>query len=208
MAEQFLSQRKEMVEMQIKARGIQDPGVLNAMLKVPREIFVPDSEKSRSYYDGPLGIGNGQTISQPYIVAYMTELLELEGHERVLEIGTGSGYQTAILAELSAEVYTVERVEKLGKRAETLLVDRLKYENIHFRIGDGRQGWPEQAPFHRIILTAAPEDFPEPLLSQLKENGIAVAPVGGFYQSMVRYRKVNGRISRETLIGVSFVPLI
>ena len=208
MAENFKSQRRDMVEMQIRGRGVQDPGVLKAMLKVPREIFVPDSEKSRSYYDGPLGIGHGQTISQPYIVAYMTELMELQGQEKVLEIGTGSGYQTAILAELSARIFTIEVIDKLGKRAEELLVDRLNYSNIHFRIGNGREGWPEEAPFDRIMLTAAPQDFPELLFLQLKENGIAVAPVGGFYQSMVRYRKVNHKVNKETLIGVSFVPLI
>lgn len=208
MAENFPSQRQDMVAMQIQGRGVHDSKVIEAMLKVPREVFVPESEKSRSYYDGPLGIGYGQTISQPYIVAYMTELLELEGRESVLEIGTGSGYQTAILAEIAEYVYTIELVEKLGKNAEEILVNQFNYSNIYFKIGNGREGWPEYAPFDRIILTAAPQDFPELLFPQLKENGIAVAPVGGFYQNLVQYRKVKQQIKENSMIGVSFVPLI
>jgi protein-L-isoaspartate(D-aspartate) O-methyltransferase len=204
----FEVQRQSMVEMQIKNRGVNDDKVIEAMLKVPREIFVPEGEKDNSYFDGPLAIGFGQTISQPFIVAYMTELLEIEGIEKVLEIGTGSGYQTAVLAEIVQEVYTIEIVEELGKKAKNILQDQLYYSNIHFRIGNGREGWPEFSPYDRIILTAAPSDFPRSLFSQLNENGIAIAPVGDFFQTIMQYRRVKNKINEKSLIGVSFVPLI
>ena len=208
MTKVFKSQRQRMVEHQISSRGINDKKVIDAMLKVPRDIFVPGGEKSRSYYDGPLPIGYGQTISQPYIVAYMTALLEMEGSEKVLEIGTGSGYQTAILAEIAEHVFTVEVKEELLKSAEFVLTDKLGYSNISFKCGNGREGWDEHAPFDRIIITAAPDKFPEELFSQLNENGIAVAPVGSYFQRMYRYFKSGDKIEEEALIGVSFVPCI
>ncbi len=201
-------ERKVMVSQQIRGRGIQDRNILAAMEKVPRERFVPSVNRMRSYEDGPVPIGYGQTISQPYIVAYMTDLLQLEGDERVLEIGTGSGYQAAVLAEIATEVYTVEFITELGARARELLEDRLGYRNIRFKIGDGRDGWVEYSPFDRIILTASPEVFPVRLFEQLKENGIVAAPVGGADQRMMRYRKLDGKIKEESLIGVYFVPCV
>ena len=196
-----------MVERQLQPRNICDPRVLAAMEKVPRECFVPEESRSRACEDGPLLIGCGQTISQPYIVAFMTELLELRGHERILEIGTGSGYQTAVLAELAAQVFTVEIVPELSSRAETVLAEQA-VNNVHFRIGHGQAGWPEQAPFDRLILTAAPAHFPEGLFDQLADGGVAVAPIGDFSQVLVRYRKHAGRIEREETISVIFVPLV
>lgn len=208
MKDNFESLRRQMVERQIEARGVQDPKVLEVMRKVPREIFVPESDSHRSYDDGPLAIGHGQTISQPYIVAYMTELLELRGTERVLEIGTGSGYQTAVLAELARSVYSIEVIEALSLQAQKRLTGDQKYRNIKFHVGRGQDGWPSQAPFDRVILTAAPEKFPETLFAQLVEGGICLSPVGDFYQRMVRFRKASGKITGEDLIGVSFVPLV
>lgn len=196
-----------MVETQIRSRGVVDPKVLAAMRKVPRHEFVLPSQLPLAYNDGPLPIGKGQTISQPYIVAYMTELLELQGSESVLELGTGSGYQTAVLAEIVKHVYTVEIVESLALEAEALL-RKLNYTNISFKIGNGREGWKEYAPFDRIILTAAPTIFPENLFSQLSDGGIALAPVGDFFQRMIRYRKEKRKIKEEALIGVSFVPFV
>ncbi len=197
-----------MVDRQLRSRGLKDKGVLAAMLKIPRHLFVPESEKGRSYYDGPLPIGKGQTISQPYIVAYMTELLQLKGNEKVLEIGTGCGYQTAVLAEIVDQVYTIEVIAELGERAKNLLNEKLCYANISFKVGNGREGWSEFAPFDRIIITAAPGKFPGKLFSQLKDGGIAAAPVGNFFQLMMRYFKKNDKIEEETLIGVSFVPCV
>ncbi|MBN2400089.1 MAG: protein-L-isoaspartate(D-aspartate) O-methyltransferase [Candidatus Aminicenantes bacterium] len=208
MTDSFAIQRKEMVERHLRARGIASMAVLQAMAKVPRELFVPDSERQHSYVNGPLPIGLGQTISQPYIVAYMTEALELQGGEKVLEIGTGSGYQTAVLAEIAAQVYTVDVIPELSHAARELLSDGCGYQNIHFRIGRGQEGWPEFAPFERMIMTAAPVQFPEVLFSQLAENGLVVAPVGGMDQRLVRYRKRNGKIESSDLIGVIFVPLL
>ncbi len=199
--------RERMVETQIRSRGITDPKVLAAMRQVPRHEFVSFSQGSSSYSDGPLPIGKGQTISQPYIVAYMTELLELRGAETVLELGTGCGYQTAVLAEIAAHVYTVEVIEALALEAEAIL-KRLKYNNISYKIGNGRKGWEEYSPFDRIMLTAAPTQFPKNLFDQLLEGGIAVAPVGDYFQRMVRYRKEKGKIKEEALIGVSFVPFV
>lgn len=206
MIKNYETQRSMMVERQLRDRGIGDGKVLQAMSRVPREKFVPFVERERSYQDGPLPIGKGQTISQPYIVAYMTELLQLSGRERVLEIGTGCGYQTAVLAEIAQHVYTIEIIESLGLSSQKLLHLDLGYSNIDFKIGDGRDGWPEFEPFDRILLTAAPREFPGSLFEQLKVGGIAVAPVGNFYQKIIRYYKLADRIKKETLISVSFVP--
>ncbi|HLP59002.1 MAG TPA: protein-L-isoaspartate(D-aspartate) O-methyltransferase [Candidatus Deferrimicrobium sp.] len=207
MKDSFEIVRERMVDTQLLSRGITDPRVLAAMRKVPRHEFVPSSQLPAAYNDGPLPIGRGQTISQPYIVAYMTELLELKGGENVLELGTGCGYQTAILAEIVEHVYTVEIIESLALEAEALL-NKLHYKNISFKIGNGKEGWEEYSPFDRIIVTAAPTQFPRNLFSQLLEGGIIVAPVGDFFQRMMRYRKEKGKIKEEALIGVSFVPFV
>ena len=194
-----------MVAEQIEARGVEDERVLEAMRAVPRERFVPKPYVRLAYEDCPLPIGKGQTISQPYIVAYMTSLLELSGGERVLEIGTGSGYQTAILAELAREVYTVEILESLSVRAQGLLAE---YENIRFRVGDGSEGWFEHAPFDRILVTAAPTTLPAALPAQLRVGGWLVAPVGGKRQELVKVSRLEDSFRRETKGGVRFVPLV
>jgi len=204
----FAAAREKMVNEQLIPRGIRDPGVLSAMGSVARERFIPLRESGGSYRDGPLPIGSGQTISQPYIVAYMTELLSLRGGEKVLELGTGSGYQTAILAELGTEVFTVERIPELAAKAEELLTAGLGYENIRFKTGNGAEGWKEYAPFDRIIVTASPEKFPESLFDQLGEGGIIISPVGGFFQNMVEFEKKGGEIIKSVRIAVSFVPLV
>ncbi len=204
----YSAEQSAMVNQQIRGRGILDEKIVNAMVKIPREQFIPSASRMRSYEDGPVPIGYGQTISQPYIVAYMTDLLRLRGDERVLEIGTGSGYQAAVLAEIVKEVYTVEFVFELGIRARKLLEEKLQYKNIHFRIGDGREGWPEFSPFDRIILTASPEVFPRSLFDQLKVGGIAIGPVGGADQRMMRYKKEGDMVEEESLIGVYFVPCV
>lgn len=204
----YLTERETMVDQQIRRRGVHSPEVLEAMRKVPREKFVLSSQKHYAYDDNPLSIGKGQTISQPYIVAYMTELLELQGSEKVLELGTGSGYQTAVLAEIVKAVFTIEVIEDLGLRAKKVLTQELNYQNIHFKIGNGREGWSEEAPYDRIILTAAPQKFPQGLFPQLKDDGIIVAPVGDYFQRLMKYQKHQGKIEEETMIGVSFVPLV
>jgi protein-L-isoaspartate(D-aspartate) O-methyltransferase len=203
----FAKKRMQMVETQIKARGIKDPRLLDALLKVKRHLFVPSHLKQSAYEDRPLPIGEGQTISQPYIVALMSELLALKGTERVLEIGTGSGYQAAILAELAREVYTVELLESLARQSERLLKDH-NYKNIKVKFGDGFLGWPELAPFDRIIVTCAPEKIPPPLLEQLSEGGRLVIPVGKHWQDLKLLRKINGRIKEEDIIPVRFVPML
>jgi len=208
MMDAFAAARSRMVEQQLRPRGIRDLSVLAAMGKVPRELFMEEGARPSSYADGPLAIGCGQTISQPYIVAYMTEQLELSGRESVLEIGSGSGYQAAVLAETAARVYTVEVIPELSARARALLQDRLHYGNIFFKVGRGQEGWPEFAPYDRIMVTAAPAEFPAGLFAQLAEGGIAIAPVGGYYQRLVRFRKQGGNIHAEYLIGVVFVPLV
>lgn len=200
--------RERMVDDQLVRRGISNESVLEAMKRIKRDLFVPDKEKKRSYYDGPLPIGMSQTISQPYIVASMTEVLEPESDDRVLEIGTGSGYQTAVLAELVREVLSVERIEELSVKAEKLLKRELGYKNILIKTGDGKKGWPEQAPFDKIIVTAAAEKFPVELFNQLKEGGIAVAPVGETSQYLYKFVKLKGEIRKTVLYPVSFVPLI
>jgi protein-L-isoaspartate(D-aspartate) O-methyltransferase len=204
----YLSQRQTMVERHIRGRGVRDPKVLDAMLAVPREQFVSDFDKTGSYHDGPLSIGEGQTISQPYIVAYMTEMLELTGNEKVLELGTGSGYQTAVLAEICQEVYTIEVIQSLSINAQHLLINHFEYSNIFFKCANGREGWSEQAPFDRIMLTAAPVTFPSELFRQLAEGGVALAPVGDYFQQLVLYRKIDGKIHQEKLIAVAFVPFV
>ena len=203
----FAQKRKQMVENQIKARGIKDPRVLDAMLKVNRHLFVPSDMRHLAYQDSPLPIGGGQTISQPYIVALMTELLALKGAERVLEVGTGSGYQAAILAELVKEVYTIEILEPLARQSEGLLKE-LNYKNIKVNVGDGFLGWPEFSPFDGIIVTCAPEKIPPPLLEQLAEGGRLVIPVGIYWQDLKLVRKIKGRIIEEDIIPVRFVPML
>lgn len=202
----YLAARQRMVTSQIAARGISDTRVLDAMRKVPRHLFVPKEQRMYAYADGPLPIGEGQTISQPYVVALMTELLELKGTEKVLEIGTGSGYQAAVLGELAREVYTIEIVETLGRRAGKLL-DSLGYKNVKVRIGDGYAGWPEAAPFDVIMLTAAPKTIPQPLLDQLGEGGRLVAPVGEDNQMLQLVEKIKGKLKYHDIIPVRFVPM-
>ncbi|MCM8800398.1 MAG: protein-L-isoaspartate(D-aspartate) O-methyltransferase [Candidatus Omnitrophica bacterium] len=202
---QFL--RKRMVSQQIQARGIKDKRVLEAMLKVERHRFVPERIQHLAYEDTPLPIGYSQTISQPYIVALMTELLELKGDEKVLEIGTGSGYQAAILAELAKEVYTIEIIPELAQSAERLLKE-LGYQNIQVRCGDGYLGWPQVAPFEAIIVTCAPEKIPEPLIEQLAEEGRLVIPVGTTYQELKLITKKKGKLQEKSIIPVRFVPMI
>jgi protein-L-isoaspartate(D-aspartate) O-methyltransferase len=198
--------REEMVKHQIASRGVRDERVLEAMRTVPRERFVRKENLALAFFDGPLSIGHGQTISQPYIVAYMTEMLELGEADRVLEIGTGSGYQTAVIAEIAKEVYTIEIVQPLAHLAEETLGE-LGYTNIHFRQDDGWKGWPEEAPFDAIIITAAPEVIPDSLASQLVNGGRMVVPVGGFTQYLYRVTRQGGTYRSETLIGVRFVPM-
>jgi len=200
--------RERMVENQIIARGIRDSRVIKAMKKVERHLFVPESARRYAYRDGPLSIGEGQTISQPYIVAFMTESLELEPGMKVLEIGTGSGYQAAILAEIVDEVYTVEIVEKLGERAKRLLIN-LGYKNVHVKIGDGYEAWIEHAPYDAIIVTCAPNNIPGPLKEQLAEGGRMIIPVGGRgIQYLILNRKNNGKIRQESILPVMFVPMV
>ena len=204
----FQELREFMVNTQLVPRGIKDERVLNAMRNVPRHLFVDESIQFKAYDDMALSIGEGQTISQPYMVAIMTELLELKGNEKVLEIGTGSGYQGAILAELSKEVYTIERVAELGFRAQERF-HNLMYTNIHVKIGDGTLGWPEEAPFDRIMITAAAPKIPEVLMEQLSEKGIIIAPVGErFSQQLLKRTKSSGQYSDEYHTPCIFVPLI
>lgn len=206
--DQFTLERLEMVETQLAARDITDTKVLEVMRRIPRQEFVPDDQKSQAYQDHPLPIGFGQTISQPYIVALMTQLLELKRGDRVLEVGTGSGYQAAVLAELTDEVRTVEIIPDLANAAAARL-ERLGYTRAHVMSGDGYYGWSEFAPFDAIIVTAAPDHVPPPLVQQLKEGGHMVIPVGppGGYQTLWRLTKQNGEVVSENITGVLFVPL-
>lgn len=197
-----------MIEYQLKTRGIKNTRVLEAIRKVPRDRFVLPELIDRAYEDGPLPIGEGQTISQPYIVALMTELLELKGTEKVLEIGTGSGYQAAVLAELAREVYTIEILEPLYLQAKKLLVD-LGYKNIKTKCGNGWLGWEEYAPYNAIIVTCAPPEVPESLIKQLAESGRMVVPVGDApYQELKLIQKKDGKIKTENIAPVMFVPMI
>jgi len=206
-AQDFETKRDRMVKTQIEDRGVADKEVLRVMRKVERHRFVPTSLQSLAYEDMPLPIGQGQTISQPYIVALMTELLELKGHEKVLEIGTGSGYQAAILAELAGQVYTIEILALLAERAQELL-NELGYKNIKIKRADGFLGWPEQAPFDAIIVTCAAREIPQALIEQLSEGGRMVIPQGDAYQELKLLVKVDGKIKEHSIIPVRFVPML
>jgi protein-L-isoaspartate(D-aspartate) O-methyltransferase len=199
-----------MVRDQLERRGIRSQRVLNVMAEVPRERFLPPRDRARAYHDGAMSIGCGQTISQPYIIALMTEALRLTGEERVLEVGTGSGYQTAILAELAAQVYTIERISELSERAREVLCEEMGYTNVSFRVGDGTLGWPQEAPFDRCIVTAGAPHRPDTLLEQVAACGEVVVPVGSRYrQTLTRYRREpDGRITEEELCDCVFVQLI
>lgn len=206
--ENYSKQKERMVREQLIRRGIKDERVLDAFRKVPRHLFVDPADRPLAYGDHPLPIGLEQTISQPYIVALMTEALQLKGNEKVLEIGTGSGYQAAILAELVEHVYTVERLPYLGERARKRL-EQLGYTNISFKIGDGTKGWPEKAPFDGILVTAASEKIPPSLLEQLKPGGRLVIPLGNTWlQDLTLVINENGHFKKESLGGCRFVPLI
>ncbi len=198
-----------MVAEQLRARGIRDERVLTAMGKVPRHRFVPAPDHAFAYDDGPLPIGHAQTISQPYIVAFMTEALHLEPDDVVLEIGTGSGYQAAVLAELAREVYTIELVPELAGRAEETLA-ALGYRTVHVLVGDGYAGWPEQAPFSKIIVTAAPEEVPPGLVEQLEVGGIMILPVGpqGGHQELRILTKTATGVATDRSVAVRFVPMV
>jgi protein-L-isoaspartate(D-aspartate) O-methyltransferase len=203
----FAAQRQRMVQQQLMTRGVSDSRVLAAMTKVPREEFVTPESRAASYEDGPLPIGYGQTISQPYIVAFMTEQLHPKLSDRVLEVGTGSGYQAAILAELVSEVYSIEIVEPLAKNAEATL-QRLGYKNVHVKFGDGYKGWPETGPFDAIIVTCAPDKVPQALVDQLKDGGRMVIPVGDrFAQQLYLLEKKNGQLKQSATLPVRFVPM-
>jgi protein-L-isoaspartate(D-aspartate) O-methyltransferase len=204
----FHQRRLDMVASQIVARGITDPEVLRAMRQVPRHLFVPPGETENAYEDRPLPIGEGQTISQPYIVALMTELLEPQKRDRVLEVGTGSGYQAAVLAEIVDTVFTIEIIEGLALQAEERLCS-LKYRNVVVKRGDGYHGWLEHAPFDCIIVTAAAADIPEPLIQQLSEGGRMVIPAGEAWavQELLLLEKKDGKITTREVLPVRFVPL-
>jgi protein-L-isoaspartate(D-aspartate) O-methyltransferase len=192
----------------LQGRGISDTGVLKVMGEIPREEFVPPEQRRRAYFDGPLPIGAGQTISQPYIVALMTQLLRLDRDCEVLEIGTGSGYQTAILARLAGRVYTIEKFPELSAAAQAVL-SGLGIDNVEFRVGDGSCGWPDERTFARIILTAAVPDFPPPVVAQLAETGVMVAPVGyGSVQELIRAEKYHGKLVEQYVTSCRFVKLI
>ena len=198
--------RMRMVEEQILRRGIAQPEVLDAMREVPRHRFIPPEKRSEAYEDHPVPIGWGQTISQPYIVALMTELLDLGGDEKVLEIGTGSGYHAAVLSRVAGHVYTIEIVEGLADRARSTL-EELGYDNVTVRTGDGYKGWPDQAPFDAVILTAAPPRIPQPLIDQLAIGGRMVVPVGSFLQDLQLIVKTDEGLEKRTVAPVRFVPM-
>jgi len=202
-------ERRDLVENFIIRQGIANEGVISAMLKVERHLFVPVENRSMAYLDRPLPIGEGQTISQPSLVAFMTETLNLKRDDKVLEIGTGSGYQAAILGELVDSVFTIEIIETLGIRAKKLL-DDLGYKNIFVKIGDGHQGWQEHAPFDAIIVTCAPSEIPKPLKKQLAEGGRMIIPVGPEYtvQELVLLVKKNGKVNQQEILPVRFVPML
>lgn len=201
------AQRNAMVDQQIEARGITDPATLEAMRAVPRHDFLPMRLRSESYMDYPLPIGHGQTISQPYIVAFMTEAIRPQPGEKILEIGAGSGYQAAILAQMGADVYTIEIVEPLAEMARQTL-ERLGYKNIRVKHGDGFRGWPEHAPFDAIVVTCAPDKIPPDLVAQLKDGGRMIIPVGGgMEQELVLLRKKGDKVEKQSVLPVHFVPM-
>ena len=205
-AADYTRKRESMVRGQIEARGVGDERVLAAMRSVPRHEFVPVEQRPFAYQDRPLSIGWQQTISQPYVVAAMSEALELDGNEKVLEVGTGSGYQAAVLAKLARQVFSIEIIEPLAQRARADLA-RLGYSNVRVRGGDGYAGWPEEAPFQAIIVTAAPDHVPKPLLDQLAVGGHMVLPVGRSVQELVRITRTSEGYERERMFGVRFVPM-
>ena len=201
------AQREAMVATQIAARGIKDASTLDAMRKVPRHEFLPMRLRGEAYSDYPLPIGHGQTISQPYVVAFMTEAIQPKPGEKILEIGAGSGYQAAVLAQAGAEVYTVEIIEPLAEMARQTL-ERLGYKNARVRHGDGYRGWPEHAPFDAIVVTCAPDKIPPDLIAQLKDGGRMIIPVGaGMEQDLVLLRKEGGRVEKQSVLPVRFVPM-
>jgi len=204
----YQEERLKMVELQIEARGIFNPSVLKAMREVPRHLFIPSELSHFAYADSPLGIGEGQTISQPYVVAFMTEVLQLEHSDRVLEIGTGSGYQAAVLSRMCDSVFTIELFESLAHKANAVFT-RLGYRNIVSKTGDGYQGWPQKAPFDAIIVTCSPTHIPAALQSQLAEGGRMIIPVGvQGAQNLVLLKKVNGKITKKHVLPVRFVPML
>ena len=206
--DEFAAARRRMVDTQIEVRGVTDPRVLAAMRRVPRHRFVPQSQWEQAYNDYPLPIGEDQTISQPYIVALMTEALELKETDRVLEIGTGSGYQAAVLAEMAAAVYSIDRLASLAEKAQKVLAE-LGYNNFHVKVGDGTLGWPKEAPFDAILVTAGAPKVPRPLVEQLALEGRLVIPVGDrFSQTLTRVRKTKEGVKYDYLGGCRFVRLI
>lgn len=204
----FSSSRKEMIEDQIVKRNVRDPEVIRAMRKIPRHLFIPEAQRNEAYEDKPVPIGYGQTISQPYIVALMTESLRLKKGEKVLEIGTGSGYQAAVLQEIGAKTFSIEIIPELAKFAQANL-QQTGYASVQVKNGDGYQGWKEFAPFDAMLVTCAPEDVPQPLIEQLKEGGRMVIPVGAENQVQDLYlmKKIEGKLMRQSLAPVRFVPM-
>jgi protein-L-isoaspartate(D-aspartate) O-methyltransferase len=202
----FAAARQQMVSSQIEHRGVTDGRVLQAMQEVPRHLFVPESLREKAYDDSPLPIGEGQTISQPYIVALMTSLLELGPQSRVLEIGTGSGYQAAVLSRLAKEVYSMEILPPLAEQARKNL-EAAGCRNVSVRVGDGYKGWPEEAPFDAVVVTAAPEQVPQPLIDQLRVGGRMVIPVGSYFQNLLLITKTADGLEKRTILPVRFVPM-
>lgn len=205
-ADRFMAQRRSMVEEQLRPRGIQKSDVLSAMEFVPRHLFVPDSVRGQAYDDQALPLGQGRTVYQPYVVALMTSLLDLKKGDRVLEVGTGSGYQAAVLSRIAREVYSIEIVPSVADQARRRL-SALGYTNIEVRVGDGYQGWPDKAPFDAILLSAAPPKIPKPLMDQLRVGGKMVAPVGGFFQDLLVITKTADGVEKRTIIPVRLSPM-
>jgi protein-L-isoaspartate(D-aspartate) O-methyltransferase len=199
--------RQRMIANQLRARDVRDQRVLDAIGRVERHLFLPEDARSDAYEDHPVPIGHGQTISQPYIVGFMTQALDLDPGHRVLEIGTGCGYQTAVLAELAREVFTIEVVPELAEKAHATLSGQ-GYANVHFRVGDGYDGWPEHAPFDRILGAAAPQEIPPVLVEQLADDGVLVLPVGDWHQEIKVIQKRGGRVQSRDVLPVRFVPMI